>query len=114
MPSNKISGSGHKQKHRKFHVNNLYCESVRALEQAAGCGFSFSRDIQNLPEQNPVQPAVGEPALAQRLEVVDLQIISPFLSQPFCVFFSKIYSKTGRTEGCKYANITLPINILEG
>lgn len=80
------------------------------LEQAAGRGFSFSRDIQNLPGQNPVQPAVGEPALAQRLEVVDLQIISPFLSQPFCIFFSKICSKTGRTEGCKY----LPINILEG
>ena len=37
-----------------------------ALEQAAqrGCGVSFSGDIQDPPGQGPVQPAVGDPALA--------------------------------------------------
>lgn len=88
VSSNTISGTGHKLKHRKFHLNvrkkHSYCESVKVLEQGAGCGISFSRDIQKLPEQNPVQ---GEPALAQGLEVVDHQIISPFQPQSFCDFF---------------------------
>ena len=44
----------------------LHSEGGRALEQAAqgGCGFSFSGDIQTLPGYGPVQPAVGDPALA--------------------------------------------------
>lgn len=87
LPSNKLSHNGHKLKHRNFHLNvekHLYCENVRELEQAAGCRFSFPRDTQNLPGQNPMQPGVGEPTLAQGLEVIDLQIISPFQSQSFC------------------------------
>lgn len=48
----------------------LYTAGGRALEQAAqrGCGASFSGEIQNLSEHNPVQPALGEPALARRLD----------------------------------------------
>ena len=41
-------------------------EGDGALEQAAqgGCGLSFSGDIQDLPGQGPLQPAVGIPASA--------------------------------------------------
>ena len=44
----------------------LPSEGDGALEQAAqgGCGVSFSGDIQDLPGQGPVQPAVGDPASA--------------------------------------------------
>lgn len=47
-----------------------YFEGVRALKQAAqrGCGDSFSRDIQNPPGCIPVQPALGEPSLAEALD----------------------------------------------
>jgi len=48
----------------------LPSEGDGALEQGAqgGCGFSFSGDIQDLPGQGPVQPAVGDPALAGWLD----------------------------------------------
>ena len=41
-----------------------------ALEQAAqeGCEVSFSGDIQDPPGQDPVQPAVGDPASARGLD----------------------------------------------
>jgi len=44
----------------------LHSEGDGALEQAAqgGCGVSFSGDIQDPPGRGPVQPAVGDPALA--------------------------------------------------
>jgi len=47
----------------------------RALEQPAhmGCGVSFSRDIQNLPGCGPVQPALGDPALARGVRLDDPQ-----------------------------------------
>ena len=44
----------------------LHSEGNGTLEQAAqgGCGVSFSGDIQDPPGQGPLQPAVGDPALA--------------------------------------------------
>jgi len=46
----------------------LHSEGDRALEQAAqgGCGVSCPGDIQDLPGQHPVQPAVGDPASAEQ------------------------------------------------
>ena len=48
----------------------LPSEGDGALEQAAqgGCGVSFSGDIQDLPGQGPLQPTVGDPASAGRLD----------------------------------------------
>ena len=48
----------------------LPSEGDGALEQAAqgGCGVSCSGDIQDPPGQGPVQPAVGDPALAGGLD----------------------------------------------
>ena len=48
----------------------LHSEGDGALEQAAqgGCGVSFSGDIQDPPEQGPVHPALGDPALAGGLD----------------------------------------------
>ena len=45
-------------------------EAQGTLAQAAqgGCGVSFSGDIQDLPGQGPVQPAVGDPASAGGLD----------------------------------------------
>ena len=48
----------------------LPSEGDRALEQAAqgGCGVSFSGHIQDPPGQGPLQPTVGDPALARGLD----------------------------------------------
>jgi len=48
----------------------LYFEGVQLLDQVAqrGGGFSFAGDIQDPPGQGPVQPAVGDPALAGGLD----------------------------------------------
>ena len=48
----------------------LHSEGDGALAQAAqgGCGFSFSGDIPTPPGQGPVQPALGDSALAGGLE----------------------------------------------
>jgi len=48
----------------------LPSEGDGELEQIAqgGCGVSFSGDIEDLPGQGPVQPAVGDPASATRLD----------------------------------------------
>ena len=43
----------------------LHSEGDGAL---GGCGVSFSGDIQDLPGQGPVQPAVGDPASAGGLD----------------------------------------------
>ena len=44
----------------------LPSEGDGALAQGAqgGCGVSFSGDIQDLPGQGAVQPALGDPALS--------------------------------------------------
>ena len=61
----------------------LHSEGDGALELAAqrGCGVSFSGDIQNLPGQSPVQPAVDDPALARRLDQITHK--GPFQPLPF-------------------------------
>jgi len=48
----------------------LHSEGDGALEQVAqgGCGVSLSGDIQDLPGQGPLQPAVGDPASAGELD----------------------------------------------
>ena len=48
----------------------LPSEGDGALEQVAqgGCGVSFSGDIQTSLGQGPVQPGVGDPALAGGLD----------------------------------------------
>jgi len=50
----------------------LPSEGDGALKQAAqgGCGVSFSEDIQDPPGQGPVQPALGDPGLAEGLDQV--------------------------------------------
>jgi len=54
---------------------HLPSEGDGALEQAAqgGCGVSFSGDIQDPPGQDPVQPAVGDPASAGGVGLDDPQ-----------------------------------------
>jgi len=84
MPSDRTRGNGHKLKQRNFLLNRRKkSEGDRALEQAAQrvCGVS-SGDIQNPPGRGPVQPAVGDPALAGGLD----QMIhrSPFQALTFC------------------------------
>jgi len=56
-----------------------------ALEEAAqgGSGVSFSGDIQDPPGQGPVQPAVGDPALAGGLDQMTYR--GPFQPRTFCV-----------------------------
>ena len=63
----------------------LPSEGDGALEQAAqgGCGVSFSGDTQNPPGQGPVQPAVGDPASAGRLDWMIHR--GPFQPWPFGV-----------------------------
>jgi len=62
----------------------LPSEGDRALAQATqgGCGVSFSGDIPDLPGQGPVQPAVGDPALAGELDRMTHR--GPFQLRPFC------------------------------
>ena len=64
-------------------VKLLHFEGDWALEQAAqrGCGVSFSGDIQNLSGRDPVQPALGDPALAEGLDSISR---GPFQPLPFC------------------------------
>ncbi|GAB0185397.1 translation initiation factor IF-2-like [Grus japonensis] len=75
VPSDRTRGDGHKLEHGKVHLKYieeklLDSEGDRALEEAAqrGCGVFFSGDIQNPPGRHPVQPALGDPALAGGLD----------------------------------------------
>jgi len=62
----------------------LPSESDGALAQAAqgGCGFSFSGDIQDPPGHGPVQPALGDHALAGVLDQMTHR--GPFQPRTFC------------------------------
>ena len=63
-------GNRYKLKHREVPSEHeeelLHSEGDGALEQVAqrDCGFCFSGDIQNPPGWGPVQPRLGDPALA--------------------------------------------------
>jgi len=72
VPSDRTRGNGHKQAQEvpsEHEEELLPSEGDGALEQAAqgGCGVS-SGDIQDLPGRSPVQPALGDPAWAGRLD----------------------------------------------
>ena len=62
----------------------LPSEGDGALAQAAqgGGGVSFSGDIQDLPGQDPLQPAVGDPASAGGLDWMTHR--GPFQPRTFC------------------------------
>jgi len=64
--------------------NFVTLKGDRALEQAAqgGRGVSFSGNIKDPPGQGPVQPALGDPALAGGLDWVTHR--GPFQPRPFC------------------------------
>ena len=61
-----------------------------ALAQAAqrGCGVSFSGHIQDPPEHGPLEPALGDPALARGLDWMIPR--GPFQPLPFCDFIGDI------------------------
>ncbi|KAJ7409985.1 hypothetical protein BTVI_54830 [Pitangus sulphuratus] len=56
---------------QQYEEKLLYGDDDWALEQVIqrGCGVSFSGDIQNSPEDDPVQPALGEPALTKGVDL---------------------------------------------
>jgi len=65
VPSDRTRDNRHKLKHRKFQLNmrkNFFTFKVTKPWNR------LSRDIQNLPGQGPVQPAVGDPASAGGLD----------------------------------------------
>lgn len=67
----------------------LYFESAKALDhvEQRGCGFSFPRDLLNLPGHIPMQPALGEPALVGGVGLDDLQRCLPILTiLSFCEY----------------------------
>jgi len=74
VPSDTIRGNGHKLKNRKFHVNTRKNFSTLSVAEhwnrlpKRGGGGSFFGDIQNLPGRSPVQPPLGDPALARVLD----------------------------------------------
>jgi len=75
VPSDRTRGNGHKLKHRKFHVNmgkNFRTLTLRVTEHWSRLPrevvVSLSGDIQDPPRHGPVQPALGDPASAGRLD----------------------------------------------
>ena len=51
-----------------------------AVDGYLGCGVSFSRDTQNPPGHGPMQPALGDPALAGVIGLGDPQTSLPTLT----------------------------------
>ena len=70
-PSDRTRGNGHKVKHRKFRLNmrkNFFPLRVTEHWNRLPGRLSSSGDIQVLPGQVPVQPAVGDPTLTGGLD----------------------------------------------
>ena len=67
-----------------FQLDGLWEKSKTSRFSAAqgGCGVSFSGDIQNPSGHDFMQPAVGDPALAGRLDWMIPR--GPFQPLPFC------------------------------
>jgi len=92
----------------------LHSEGDRALAQAArgGCGVSFSGDIQDPPGQGPVQPAVGDPASAGRLDwVTHRGAFQPPTILGFCEIY-KLRILSGLRLGKAEKQCAFPVKII--